>query len=280
MITVYKVKGYSMDIYCKVSKFPQYGGGFKNTISFGGKNSFCLVSKISDDKPSVCYIDRVERNSACVIDGTLEEKGGTEILVKIALWTIKQLFPEVKRFTLQDDSNILCEKNGKIHKISLGFDYIIKYNQTWYQSKFNAKLPNVAIHLDDMPINDEFNNSLKILDQPLQKFDTIPLTNSLFISTKEIYNSSSTPRNYINNLRSVYGNNYCFMVSEWFSHYMGYLGIKLHQDLWYIDADSIEEPDKFTIQETKNTVRGGFRRKTIKKRNFRLVAGGDGSIVI
>lgn len=303
MATVYKIKGYDMDIYCKLTIFKNYTGDNIYTISFGGKNEFgfseaktlqgisepdtefCLISKIHSTKPNICYIVNIERNSACVINGTLEEKGGTEVFIKLALWTIHTLFPDVTTFTLTDDSHIYCQQGSKAYKLSLSYDYILKYNQTWYENKFGAKLPHVILCKGEKPIDESFNESLKVLDYPLQPFSDLRLTYKSFIENEDIYNTSSTPRDFINKLRIKYGNDYCFKVGEWLTQYMIRLDIKLYPDNWYINIESVIEPPKFNIQETKNIIRGGNKtkkrsRKTEKLMNFRLIAGGEGSFIM
>lgn len=99
------VSGFNnLRVYCKINKLMRYGSNdISYTISFGSKRNFCFIAAIKSEIPNVCYIDRVEYNTACVIDGSLREKGGTVELVKLALWTIKQLFPQVTKFTLIDD---------------------------------------------------------------------------------------------------------------------------------------------------------------------------------
>ena len=293
MAKVYKVKGYKMDIYCKVTTFTNYVGDNMYTISFGGKNEFgfseaktlqgisdpdtefCLVSYIHSHKPTNCYIDRVERNSACVIDGTLEEKGGTEILVELALWTIHTLFPYISIFSFKDNSHIYCQQGSKEYKLSLSYDYILKYNQTWYQNKFGAKLPDISFHKGQKSYDELFTESLKILDYPLIPFKDVGITNKTFVENENIYNTSLSPRDFINNLRVKYGKKYCFKVGEWLTQYMIQIGILLYDDSWFIDIESISEPYNFNIQETTNIIKGGNktqkRRKTIvKNKNFRL----------
>lgn len=274
MSKVYKIRGYDMNIYCKVSSFTKYSGEIAYTLSFGGKNEFCLISKINSNSPKFCYIDRVEKNSSCVIDGTLEEKGGTEILVKLAIWTIHTLFPDVTIFTFNDNSHIYCQEGSKLYKLSLSYDYILKHNQTWYQNKFGAKLPHIVRHEGEKPIDELFTESLQILDHPLEPFDNIKITCKSFIENQNIYNSSSSPRDFINNLRIKYGKEYCFKVGEWLTSYMMYLGINLYDEFWFIDTESIIKPPKYNIQEIGNIIKGGNktqkRRRIVKIKNFGL----------
>ena len=203
-LETFVVKGFNnLRIYCKISAMSSYGKTEKNyTISFGGKNVFCFTAAISADTPHICYIDRVEYNNACVTDGSLRERGNTTQLVRLALWTIVTKFPRVTTITLIDDSYIYCNGENTGTKLSLSYDSIVKYNQTWYQRNFKAELPTYK--------KPKFENSLLILDRPLESFEFMSSRLNALQPYTELY--TGTPREFITNLRRTYGANYCFNV--------------------------------------------------------------------
>lgn len=258
----YIVSGFNgLRIYCKITSTPVYNSEEKNhTISFGGRSNFCVTAIILAKSPHTCYIDRVEYNSACAIDGSLREKGNTIQLVQLALWTIVSTFPRVERFTLFDDSYLDCIAGSKLDKLSLSHDYVLKYNQTWYQRNFSATLPSPQIT--------EFTTSLQVLDQPLEPFDNVILHISTLKPFRSEYKNANTPREFMNDLR---GPEYCFNVGKWIEQYMKYLGVSMFKEGWFIRREAVGTPPNYSIEETHNTLRGGFTRKQIqRRRNFSL----------
>jgi hypothetical protein len=260
MLQKYIVSGFNgLRIYCKETSTPVYNSEEKNhTISFGGKSNFCFTAIILATNPASCYIDRVEYNAACAVDGSLREKGNTVQLVQLALWTIVSKFPNVERFTLFDDSYLDCTEGSKLDKLSLSHDYVLKYNQTWYQRNFSAEL--------DTSHATEFTTSLKVLDQPLEPFDNVVLHRDSLKPFRGEYNHANTPREFMNALR---GPDYCFKVGKWIEQYMKYLGVSMFKEGWFIRREAVGTPPNYSIEETHNTLRGGFTRKT-KRRNFSL----------
>lgn len=275
-------------IYCKITSTPGYNTPEKNhTISFGGKNFFCLVATIKAATPTQCYIDRVEYNASCAVDGTLRERGDTVQLVKLALWTIVSKFPRINVFTLIDDSYIYCEEDSRLNKLSLSHDFILKYNKTWYQYHFKAELPSKQISA--------FNDTLKVLDQQLEPFEFISQHINALAPYRDAYEESPeqldvrpgqmpiyahTPRAFMNVLRD---DNYCFTVGKWVEQYMKYIGINydLFKNEWFISREKVAEPPNYSILATQNNMRGGTRKRTWKLsirpsdtriRNFALIS--------
>ena len=273
-----------ISLYYKLTQMTING---KTTIilSFGSKNDFCLNAIIKNyEKPNECYIDRVQKNNACVAEGTLKESGGTKDLVKVALWTIKDMFPHITKFTFKDDSHIECIEGSKEYKLSLSYDYILKYNQTWYQRLFNAELSDIRPDpKQETPSKrEQFNSSLKILDEQLYPFDVINGLTSIPADTRSIYERSLSPRDFINNLRKEYKDDYCYKVAKWLSGYMRFLQVRLLEDDWYILRENVPEVPAYSRVEMKGTIRGGYKRNTRRNRsktNYRIVHHNSESIV-
>jgi hypothetical protein len=212
------------------------------------------------------YIDRIEYNEACVYNGQLEEKGGMESLVVSALWTCKQLFPSLTHLTLQDDSHIYCKKGSKLYKLNLAFDYILKYGETWYEKKFGAILPEYY----RIP----YKESLKVLDDPLAAYEYIVLREPRLAEYKDIYMSSSSPRNFLQALRYSLGSTYCFKVGTWLSSYMTMIGVRVMNEFWTLPLTDRKEPLGYRMEETAAVQYGGSRKSSTRKHsNFRMVSG-------
>lgn len=285
-ITGYIVSGYDIELYCKLTETNIEETNYKCVISFGGGiKKFCLTAIFDNKKPTEIYIDRVDNNDLCLIDGKLRNyEKGTVKLIKIALQTIKYLFPKVTKLTLFDDSQIYCEENNKTSKLSLSYDYILKYNESWYQKNFKAELPGFIskkyiknqplpnIDAEPNTLMEQYNNSLKILDEPIMDYSLIINIFSQFVEFKDEYEMSKTPREFINLLRRKLKNEFCFKVGRWLNQYMVSLRIKLSAENWYILSSNIENVPNFSIslmsqKDSIKILNGGNYNKKITRKN-------------
>jgi hypothetical protein len=284
-VTQYEINGYGLRMYCKVTEYGINTEAYKSTISFGtGIKKFCLIAAYFKQKPNEIYIDRVEKKDVCTIGkplGSFEE--GTVKLVKVALWTMKNMYPAVVKFTLRDDSQIMCDGENSKDKMSMSYDYILKYNETWYQNKFNAELPGfisktrnknsklTIVNSEENSLMANVYNSFKVLDEPITPLplviDLLPMLNTY----KEEYESSTTPRQFIDKLRTKLENKYCNTVGKWLNSYMLYLHIDIEMNKWYILEKYIKKPESYSISlAPQNVFLGGSNtRKTIKKNTIK-----------
>jgi hypothetical protein len=262
----YLIKTPEAEYYCKITEYDMRDK-LSYTIAFGGLNAFCFMASLTqsntqnDEVKIVPHIDRIDLDEKCVKEGIMTS---TVSLVKAALWTMKYLIGSIDRLTLMDDSHIDCIKGSKMHRLSLKYDYLVKHNQTWYEKQFGARLPD--------ELWETYKKSLEVLDMPLNPYNMEVDRFPNIEKYKDIYNASNTPRTFINNLRVRYNNEYCIEVGGWLSGYMRYLGIKVYEMDWYIEADSIQKPAGFEIYKTDAPIRGGSKRKTRRRRSPRYVS--------
>lgn len=238
-------------------------GGNKTTASLGGPNKICVVIAIDSSKQEA-YIDRVDYDSQCAMNGTLKRQNGTVDLVCAALWIVRTRFPHITTFTLKDDSHIKCQEGSNRYKLSLAYDYILKYGGTWYQNKFHATLPDNYLH--------DFQDSLKCITEPLENIEYLISRGADYLEPyREIYLDSSSPRDFFKRLRNIYGDQYCYQVCSWIGKYMNLLDVKLFYDSWFIQVDKVQEPPNYSIQKMNRppSIRGGTRRKRQRGRSVR-----------
>jgi hypothetical protein len=279
----YKVSGYSFNLYCKITEYGINTNNYKCTMAFGtGFKKFCLVASYSSKNPYEIYIDRIERKDNCIINDSLSDfEEGTVKLVKIALWTMTKFYPHVAKYTLIDSSQIHCGDNSN-DTIHLGFDYILKYNQTWYQKKFNAELPGfidkfvdglTIIKSEKNSIMYKVYNSYKVLDEEIVPIQLVSDSIPFILDYKEEYSTSKTPREFIQKLRNKFGKKYCNIVGKWLNNYMFYLNISIEMDKWYIPKRNIIEPQGYSIirlseQNVIAKLNGG-KRDTKKQHKYK-----------
>jgi len=251
-ISGYKISAYGLNLYCKITEVGRFPYFYNCTLSFGtGMKKFCVVAAYNMKKPYEIYIDRVEKNDKCVLDDNLSSYSeGTAKFFKAALWTLKRMYPHVLQYTLRDDSNFPCNGNAESSDtMPMACDYIVKYNQTWYQKKFGAVLPDSA---NSNSLWTKYNNSLVNLDQQLPHFlsirDRIPNADDY----KEEYEAAKSPREFINSLREKLKKRYCNIVGKWLAGYIHSLGINIFYDSWYIPHEAIVEPEGFSITKLTN----------------------------
>lgn len=256
------VKSGNTSYYCKVSPLKNYDETVSATVSFGGKDQYCIVIALDNIKKTTGYIDRVEYNKACVKDGSLLQNKGLFEHINTCLYTFSKHFPDITTLYVTDDSHIYCQEGTKAYHLSLAHDYILKYNQTYYEKKYGAQLPS--------DVYEKYKTSLQVLDEPLKNYEFSVQFVPQLESYKEIYESSSSPRNFLQTLREIYKDRYCYEVGPWLHKYMKALHINIYEKEWFINPQNITRPKNYTISTTTNRIRGGGTRKQRKPQNFTL----------
>lgn len=219
--------------------------------------------------PDEIYIDRVDNSLDCIHGGQLANLDrGAVRFTKLALYAIHILLPSVTEIRFQDDSKIKC--GNPSFSLSLPFDYITKYNNTWYEYHFDAK-PD-SKHYSQHAI-DNYHASLSVLDEALLPFEEIIMRVPGIRPYEEIYRASSSPRDFIGKLRSHLGKTYCEKAAILLSVYMQALGV-FHLPFWQIDVADISPIEDVSITELPqaNAMRklhggwhspqNGYRQKT------------------
>ena len=189
----------------------------------------------------------------------MEENKSMEVLLKAALWFTLQLYPSIKIFELEDDSNIYCIKKSKSYKLSLAYDYILKYGQTWYEKKFHAVLPDIMMR--------DYKKSQDILSAPLVPFEEIVKSITVLKPYESTYRAAKTPRDFIQTLRVEMGlDKYCMEVGKWLTKYIEHLGVQMFKEKWYILSETLQEPSSFDFQKLPYEPKvGGGARLRIRK---------------
>jgi len=245
---------------------------------------------------------RVEHNDLCIEGDTLSKVlQGSSKLVNLGLYAMKRMLPHLKRFTLMDDSFLYCNGGDQGPSISLAYETILKYNQTWYQQKCGAVLPGFVSwaepsnvtplpdHMIDIPmlINRKpmvmrvvresimayYLDSLKVLDEPCRPWEVYAKGDMHIdgiLPYREIYENSSSPRDFIQRLRDSLGKDYCITVHKWFNHYIRQLGIKDFKDNWIIPVEHVPTPpdffaSKMTESNARTRLNGGKAKRQTRK---------------
>ena len=264
--TYYSVYGFEKQFYCKVTPIVNYNRSVSYTVSFGGKDTYCMIIAIDSNVSTEAYIDRVEYNEACIKEGVLEETGGTYKLVKSALWSVILIFPLIQCFRFKDNSYLYCEKKSKLHKLNLAYDYVIKYGQTWYEKNFSATLPESLFNL--------YKKSLDILNNPLVSYEQQVKEAHYIQEYESIYKLSKSPREFITNIKKEYKEDYCFRVGKWLDSYMDVLNINIYNASWVIFKKDIQEIDNFRLVPASLQHKGGkTRTKSKKNKQFKIIFG-------
>jgi hypothetical protein len=275
----YEVHGYGMRTYCKITEYGIDTPNYKCTVSFGrGIKKFCMTAAYDITKPYEIYIDRIHKKDICTLDQDLSHyEDGTVKLVTLCFYTLTLLYPHVKKYTFQDSSQIYCNGEDSKETMSMSFDYILKYNQTWYQKKFGAALPGYheeSGKIDDNSYMDLYMKSLSVLDAPRKEYLLICDSFPAIDDYKEEYELATTPREFITTLRKKLGKKYCETVGKWLNGYMLLLRVNIFSNEWYIAKDKIKTPSRFKVlklNEANVTQLGGAKkpkniRKTIKRK--------------
>jgi hypothetical protein len=293
--------GNGIKTYCKIIDYNWNDpNNYKRTFSFGTiMKEWCLTAAYRNAQSDYIYIDRVEAYNSCFISEKPFDDS-TAQFIRLALYVLYKSIPDINRFTLKDDSHIYC--NGKDYgpKISLAYETILKYNQTWYQYKFGAILDGYISYTTDIhsiePVKDgtehilipivgidtlfivvshsimsRYLKSLIILDTRCDTYDDIINECPYLKNYKMEYESASSPRNFLTQIRVKYNKEqYCLNIKDWLHSYMEFLGIIIYYDAWYIPVTSIQIPKGFKENEMNRTLvnqilKGGKTRKRHKR---------------
>lgn len=257
----YTINAYNITLTCTVSEYSMREGTYYSLI-FDGTHNSCITSSIDAKTPGICYIDCVEYNESYIKDGVLEENSDIITLVKTALWTIVNLFPNIISIELKDNLYICCENELEQHMINLACEYIIKYNKTWYEKHFNATLYDKNSYII-------YRKSLDILDMPLDNIEFILSVRPELEKYREIYMVSSTPRDFIHNVQKAYPETYYIETGTWMPYYLRLLRISYYSELWNIDKHYITKPYNYSI-ETSTAILKKEGNPLIQKKNYRL----------
>jgi hypothetical protein len=300
----FRLRGYGVTTYCKVTETM----GSRINFSFGmGRNKWCMNIKYDGKKSEEAYIDRVEHNDLCVEGESLSTiLQGTVKLVRLGIYFVKHMLPQVSLFTLMDDSHIYCNGGQNGPSISLAYETITKYNQTWYQQKCGAVLPGFVSafyptteveaapsYMEDIPISisgkpmvmrvvrdsimAHYLYSIRVLDEPCGPWSDYSEGSTKIdglLPYRELYEASSSPRDFIARVRAMHSKDYCLSVHRWFNSYIRSLRLKDFKDSWVIPVEIIQTPPDFSMaamgeSAARAKLNGGGRggaRQTRKRR--------------
>lgn len=299
----FTVKGHDKEFYCKVQTILQYNANPMYTISFGSKTEFCVTIAIKLDTVAyidrveyneLCVKDGVlpDGGTASIVSVALWTI--KKLFPSIETFTLTDdsyLYCKAKcqsqghsqmgvdsylcgtlplELMPKSDHEVVLTlaqsgiKKSKEYKLSLAYDYIVKYGETWYEKKFKAVLPD--------KFYSDYKDSHKVLDLPLDPFEYQSSRAPFLIKYKDIYSSMKTPREFITSLREIYGKDYCKEVGPWLNRYMECLKIVMFKDSWLIHIPTVLQPEGYELTKlTKvplNQPRGGSRKtRKVQKNN-------------
>jgi len=100
---------------------------------FIGKVSHCLVGLINSDNPNTVVIIYFGYDKICNITKNMERNDGTSKMMMAFFKYIDLHHKNINTFILSDDSNFDCSNI----KISLYMLYMLKYNTSYYEKRFD-----------------------------------------------------------------------------------------------------------------------------------------------
>lgn len=257
------VESYSTFFYCEIyTKIDIDNITFSRFIF--GKTDVCYLSiTINNVEETTGKINTIDYYKQCATNGSLDYTPEMYQYIQTALYTFHTQFPNIEKLTLVDDYHIHFEINAKnkqyieaidplfkntdyICEIKLSDDCIFRHIQTYYEKYFGAQLPDEEYKKYRKSIND--------IDLP-HCFPFMCMNDLIygFEKYKEIYESSSTPREFIKKLREKYGEKYCFEVGPWIHKYIRMLNLYIPTYDWYIEPKNINCPENYNIYSTDKT---------------------------
>jgi hypothetical protein len=113
-------------------------------VYYGGSKSCVSFSVYKDEDGEYPNMDSLGSSPKCNVQGNLEGKEGTVILVKSCLKFMLWRFPMTKHIQFIDSSTKKCANKVRIDLATFHF---AKYGKTWYQDRPETLLHNSQSHL-------------------------------------------------------------------------------------------------------------------------------------
>jgi len=228
-------KSYDKYYYVNISSSKK-----EDNILVGGLNIKC-VHIIINKKKNTALLELVQYHEKFSFFETLKDGIETVDLVKNSLSFVANLYQDISKYELVDNSFISC-KNGK--RISLADLQFVKYGKTWYENKFGAVPYEVSKDFIDSNKNIIINRLNKKINLSYEEFikeyhDEDFFDNQKNINIiKKIYNPDITLKEYLN---YFFKNKYdCRYYQYVFSKFIGH---SLQGTDWIIQKNTIENYD-------------------------------------
>ena len=232
---IFNNKNYDKYYYVNISSSKK-----EDNILVGGLNIKC-VHIIINKRKNIGLLELVQHHEKCSFFETLKDGNETVNLVKNSLFFVANLYPDVSKYELIDNSFITC-KNGK--RISLADLHFVKYGKTWYENKFGAILTNQKKSTVNLTKSGILKNLDSKIEIPFEDFikeyhDEDFFDNQKNINIiKKIYKPDITLKEYLN---YFFKNKYdCSYYQYVFSKF---IGTPLQGLEWIIEKNTIENYD-------------------------------------
>lgn len=201
-----------------------------------------------NNKPIRVKIPHLLYEPECAVGSSLENGGGTEIMIKTA---IRYAYNDVKsltNFEFEDNSNIDCtdltesppRKNAK--PLNLAYFYIVYHGMTWYEARFNAEMIDKAKYKI-------YKEKLKFLTDPSEKVSFKRFTEIIgsnfdsadsVLYLEKLYNNANTYRGFF---ESIPKSKRCDILYPWLNSFMEhYLDSIYSHTGWFINIHKMDSP--------------------------------------
>lgn len=235
---------------------------FTHTYKVGGDYADCVnISYFyENNKPIKAIIPHLLYEPECAVATTLEQGGGSEIMIKTA---IRYAYNDVKtlaNFEFQDSSHIDCidkdltkaPPRKTLKPLNLAYFYIAYHGMTWYEARFNAEMKDKNKYklyrkmlgfLTDSKSKPSFANFKIII---LSSFGSL----DMYIYVEKLYNKANTYREFF---ESIPKSKRCDVLYPWLNTFMEhYIGDVFSVKDWLINVD--------TMDIKKSTVDGSLKK--------------------
>lgn len=258
---------------------------YEITIKIGGK-SYNDISNLSDLslQPTLCWRDcinisihkgnptqakipHLQAEPECSFDKILEDKESSNF-IKASLQYVSKKYPDIKKFLLDDMSNVDCGKKRlnvlpKMRKLdkpfSLSHLYLATHGETWYEKIFGAKMINIKLYDLYKESRNKLHGKIDIDYDKFKHLYSIDDNNDKIIS-----NYYSKDKTWIEFFKSIPRDDRCKGLYNWLPSFINEkIENTFIQNGWYIDIDSMPKTI-MEIVEKPNNMKGG--NQTIKSR--------------
>lgn len=250
--TYYEIKN-NNNVFCGIVIFKSN----EITVSIGGKVKGCVQFVIRREKQ--CEMERTGFDKRCNVDGNLMRSSGTITMLQSAISFIFQMFPNVNKIRLRDNSYVMCGDST----IFLPHLQLLEYGLTWYERVLFAEL-------EDKSYKTIIQHYITIVTQkPIVQWDYLWNIIKMYDTRyeKELHKLWKTSKSIRDIIVYLKKNNNCDMFYKWI--YGLFETITMNkveiENIWYI----INRNDTYNVLFTKLETNPSYIKSLETRKNIK-----------
>jgi hypothetical protein len=239
-----------------------------------GNEKTCVRISVYKEEPFP-QLDSLSYNMHCAenmesINAGLLPSAGTAHILRVALKFTYTLFPHLSDIHFLDSSSLECNNDVRV---TLSYFYMVKYFNTWYEAKFNAKMLDARRYADYKKFASFMKSEIaeKTYDEFANKYLSSFFNNprmKIFKRLLEPYFAQA--RTYHDFFKAVADDNDCIVFQHWLAYFIkkNITVDDFEEAKWYIPRSTIDGYADVEFQEVAHAHLVGGRKRIMRNQVF------------